>query len=136
MKFRDIRQYYIFRTTISLLVALLAGIMWTLVILETTETKGLGDSLFWAIFTTVLLPLAIRWQQHLYQHHTWKVLFMLDAIENNDSSIHFSETDETADTRLVNRALNRVAHILYNVKNEICLRNGGTPPDATHKNIC
>lgn len=118
MKFRDIRQYYIFRTTISLLVALLAGIMWTLVILETTETKGLGDPLFWAIFTTVLLPLAIRWQQHLYQHHTRKVLFMLDAIENNDSSIHFSETDETADTRLVNRALNRVAHILYNVKNE------------------
>lgn len=118
MKCRDIRQYYIFRTTISLLVALLAGTMWALFFLKTTETKGVGDPLFWAIFATVLLPLVIRWQQRLYQHHTRKVLFMLDAIENNDNAIHFSETEETADARLVNRALNRVAHILYNVKSE------------------
>lgn len=118
MKCRDIRQYYIFRTTISLLVALLAGTMWALFFLKATETKGVGDPLFWAIFATVLLPLAIHWQQRLYQHHTRKVLFMLDAIENNDNAIHFSETEETADARLVNRALNRVAHILYNVKSE------------------
>ena len=118
MKCRDIRQYYIFRTTISLLVALLAGTMWALFFLKATETKGVDDPLFWAIFATVLLPLAIHWQQRLYQHHTRKVLFMLDAIENNDNAIHFSETEETADARLVNRALNRVAHILYNVKSE------------------
>ena len=43
---------------------------------------------------------------------------MLDAIENNDTAIHFSETDGTEDNRLVNRALNRVARILYNVKSE------------------
>ena len=43
---------------------------------------------------------------------------MLDAIENNDNAIHFSETENTADARLVNRALNRVVGILYNVKSE------------------
>ena len=43
---------------------------------------------------------------------------MLDAIENNDNAIHFSEAENTADARLVNRGLNRVAHILYNVKSE------------------
>ena len=43
---------------------------------------------------------------------------MLDAIENNDNAIHFSETETNMDSHLVNRALNRVAHILYNVKSE------------------
>ena len=57
---------------------------------------------------TCALPI---WQQKLYRHHVRKVLFMLDAIENNDNAIHFSETENTADARLVNRALNRVAHI-------------------------
>lgn len=41
---------------------------------------------------------------------------MLDAIENSDTSVHFSETDGTEDNRLVNRSLNRVARILHNVK--------------------
>ena len=118
MKLRDIRQYYTFRTAVSLLAAFLAGSMWALVLLGTSQAEGFGDPLFWAISATLLLPFAIRWQQRLYQHHTRKVIFMLDAIENNDTAIHFSETAETADARLVNRALNRVAHILYNVKSE------------------
>ncbi len=54
----------------------------------------------------------------VYRRHTRKVLFMLDAIENNDTAIHFSETDRTEDNRLVNRSLNRVARILHNVKSE------------------
>lgn len=47
---------------------------------------------------------------------------MLDAIENNDTAIHFSETDGTEDNRLVNRSLNRVARILHNVKSETAQR--------------
>ena len=118
MKIKNPAQYYPFRTAVSLLVALFAGVMWADVFMNPSQSHGLGDPLFWAIFSTALLPLALRWQQKLYRHHVRKVLFMLDAIENNDNAIHFSETEDTSDARLVNRALNRVAHILYNVKSE------------------
>lgn len=117
-----LNQYYSFRIFISLLVALLAGIMWTLFILKVSISNGFGDPLFWAIFTTLLLPLTIYWQHLFYRRQSRQVLFMLDAIENNDNSIHFSETKCTAENRPVNRALNRVAHILYNVKSETAQR--------------
>ena len=43
---------------------------------------------------------------------------MIDALENNDSAIHFPEEQIMPETREVNRALNRVGRILYNVKSE------------------
>lgn len=117
MKIKDPRQYYPFRVIISLLIAILTGVMWTNVFTK-SPAHGLGDPILGAILCTMLLPFILRWQQKLYRQHARKVLFMLDAIENNDNAIHFSETEDNADTRLVNRALNRVAHILYNVKSE------------------
>ena len=119
---KDISQYYVFRTVVSLLTAAAAGIMWTLFFLKQPGAHGWGDPLLWAVLFTVLLPLAVYWQQRLYRRHTRKVLFMLDAIENNDTTIHFSETDGTEDNRLVNRSLNRVARILHNVKSETAQR--------------
>ena len=103
---KDISQYYVFRTVVSLLTAAAAGIMWTLFFLKQPGAHGWGDPLLWAVLFTVLLPLAVYWQQRLYRRHTRKVLFMLDAIENNDTAIHFSETDGTEDNRLVNRCVN------------------------------
>lgn len=41
---------------------------------------------------------------------------MIDALENNDNSFHFPEEESTSDNREINRALNRVGRILYNVK--------------------
>ena len=119
---KDISQYYVFRTVVSLLTAAAAGIMWTLFFLKPPGAHGWGDPLLWAVLFTVLLPLAVYWQQRLYRRHTRKVLFMLDAIENNDTTIHFFETDGTEDNRLVNRSLNRVARILHNVKSETAQR--------------
>ena len=118
MKYKNINQYYVFQTAVSLLIALAAGAMWTLYFLKAPTLHGFNAPLFWAVFFTVLLPLTIRRQQRLYHRHTRKVLFMLDAIENNDTAIHFSETDGNEDSRLINRSLNRVARILYNVKSE------------------
>ena len=118
MKYKNINQYYVFQTAVSLFIALAAGAMWTLYFLKAPTLHGFNAPLFWAVFFTVLLPLAIRRQQRLYHRHTRKVLFMLDAIENNDTAIHFSETDGNEDSRLINRSLNRVARILYNVKSE------------------
>ena len=71
-----------------------------------------------AIVLTLLMTLATIWQYRLYRQHIRKVMFLLDAIENNDSSIHFPETDKRTDTRMVNHALNRIARMLYNVKQE------------------
>ena len=119
---KDISQYYVFRTVVSLLTAAAAGIMWTLFFLKPPGAHGWGAPLLWAVLFTVLLPLAVYWQQRLYRRHTRKVLFMLDAIENSDTSVHFSETDGTEDNRLVNRSLNRVARILHNVKSETAQR--------------
>lgn len=118
MEFERVSNYYPFRIAVSLLIALLAGVMWTLVLIGYAPFNGLGNPLFGAIFCTLLLPLVLYWQYRLYRHHVQKVLFMLDAMENNDNTIHFSEAEHTTDSLLVNQALNRVAHILYNVKSE------------------
>lgn len=118
MKRIDPRQYYSFRIAISLLVALFAGVLWTLTLVHKPIPCGFGEPLFWAIFVTILLPLLWCWQLWLYRQHTRKVLFMLDAIENNDNAIHFSEKESSIDTRLVNKALNRMTQILYHVKSE------------------
>lgn len=115
---RNISTYYPFRVTISILVAVLVGALWMNVFISYSSSSKLGDSIFWAIISTLLLPLVLRWQQKLYRQHIRRVLFMLDAIENNDNAIHFSETENNIDARLVNQALNRVTHILYNVKSE------------------
>ena len=53
---------YSFRVAVSLAVALLAGVMWTV-------------DVFWGAFYTALLPIALYWQQKLYRHHVRKVLF-------------------------------------------------------------
>ena len=118
MEFKSLSKYYPFRITVCLLTALLTGTMWAFVIIGHDNVNGLSNPLFWAIVCTLLLPIALCWQYKLYRHHVRKVLFMLDAIENNDNAIHFSETEHNIDSRLVNQALNRVAHILYNVKSE------------------
>lgn len=117
-----LNQYYSFRIFISLLIALFAGIMWTLYFLRISISNGLGDPLFWAILTTLLLPLAIYWQYLLYRRQSRQVLFMLEAIENNDNAIHFSETECTSENYSINHALNRVARILHNVKSETAQR--------------
>ena len=41
-----------------------------------------------------------------------------DALENNDSAFRFPEESGTPESKQINRALNRVGHILYNVKAE------------------
>ncbi|EFR53072.1 ATPase/histidine kinase/DNA gyrase B/HSP90 domain protein [Bacteroides fragilis 3_1_12] len=70
------------------------------------------------ILSLCFLIFSIWWQLSLYRIHTKRVLFMIDALENNDNAIHFPEENTTPETRDINRALNRVGHILYNVKSE------------------
>ena len=120
---KDLRQYYPFRLTVCVLTALAAGALWTLTALDAAHgLHRAGNPLPAALLFTLLLPLTLVWQHRHYRRHTRKVLFLLDAIENNDNTLHFAEGSGHNDDRLVNRALNRVAHILYNVKAETAQR--------------
>ena len=93
-------DYYWFRVLISLCLCV------TTVMLAVKGIYiGMGLSLW-------LLILSFWWQLKLYRKHTRQVLFMIAALENNDNAFRFPEN------RLINRALNRVSHILYNVKAE------------------
>lgn len=72
----------------------------------------------WMGLSLCFLAFSFWWQLKLYRQHTREVLFMIDALENNDSSIHFSEDKGSNRNRLIHSALNRVSRILYNVKSE------------------
>ena len=99
-------DYYWFRVLISLCLCV------TTVMLAVKGIYiGVGLSLW-------LLILSFWWQLKLYRKHTRQVLFMIAALENNDNAFRFPEDLGTTENRLINRALNRVSHILYNVKAE------------------
>ncbi|WP_291588155.1 ATP-binding protein [Bacteroides sp.] len=101
---RQLTDKYWFRTLLSLSLSITA----TLLALN-------GIFIQMGICLCALLW-SLWWQLRLYRHHTRQVLFMIDALENNDNSFHFPEEESTSDNREINRALNRVGRILYNVK--------------------
>lgn len=102
--YRQLTDKYWFRTLLSLSL----GIAVTLFAVNGAFIRmSLGlCALLWSLW----------WQLQLYRHHTRQVLFMIDALENNDNSCHFPEEESTSESREINRALNRVGRILYNVK--------------------
>ena len=107
--------YYIL---LLVLIGLAAGYAWTLTGLGLSFPLGDSNPLPWAVALTLCL-LFPAWRLNRLQHrHARKVLFLLDAVENNDYAVHFPEEMPDADTNLVNRSLNRIAHLLYKVKSE------------------
>ena len=73
---------------------------------------GIHQSYSWLGVSLCLLVLSVLWQIRLYRLHTKQVLFMIDALENNDNTFHFTEENGTPESKEINRALNRVGHIL------------------------
>ena len=103
---RLLTERYWFRLGVSLCFAITAALFYS------------NRDFVWMILSLCFLIFSIWWQLSLYRIHTKRVLFMIDALENNDNAIHFPEKNTTPETRDINRALNRVGHILYNVKSE------------------
>ena len=103
---RLLTERYWFRLGVSLCFAITAALFYS------------NRDFIWMILSLCFLIFSIWWQLSLYRIHTKRVLFMIDALENNDNAIHFPEEKTTPETRDINRALNRVGHILYNVKSE------------------
>lgn len=95
---------YWFRVLLSICLCVLATLL------------GAGGYYLYMGLAIGALTLSIWWQLRLYRLHTRKVLFMIDALENNDNAFHFPEDRGTPDSRQINHALNRVSRILYNVK--------------------
>ena len=83
-----------------------------------TAWAGIQHEYIWLSISFLLLVLSIRWQLQLYRHHVKQVLFMIDALENNDNAFRFPEESNISESKKINQALNRVGHILYNVKAE------------------
>jgi nitrogen fixation/metabolism regulation signal transduction histidine kinase len=54
----------------------------------------------------------------LHNRQMRKVIFLLDALENNDNALRFREETGNRNNRTINRLLNRVARILSEVKTE------------------
>lgn len=104
--------------TCCLLATLLAGGLWAASYVGEDAGHGVESLRFWAIAVTLLLPLLVYRLYRCHRQHVRKVLFLLDAIENNDYAVHFLEEETRSDAQLVNRALNRVASILNRVKSE------------------
>ena len=103
---RLLTERYWFRLGVSLCFAITAALFYS------------NRDFVWMILSLCFLIFSIWWQLSLYRIHTKRVLFMINALENNDNAIHFPEENTTPETRDINRALNRVGHILYNVKSE------------------
>lgn len=76
----------------------------------------------WLCIAIPAFAVSIWWFYHLYTYNTRKVAFLLDAIENDDPAVRFYEHAKSDDNSLVNTMLNRIARILYNVKQETAQR--------------
>lgn len=75
------------------------------------------------LFVAVPLTLLSIWQFYkIYVNSLRKVAFLLDAIENNDPAVRFYEQVAGEDNSQVNVMLNRIATILYNIKQETVQR--------------
>ncbi len=122
MSLQLLKHPHLLRAAACLLAAATAGAAWMLVILGIAPATHPYAPLAVALAATTATAAALwRWMQYARQH-TRKVLFLLDAIANNDYTLHFTETDVTPENRLIHHALNRVAQILHRVKNETAQR--------------
>lgn len=121
-RLQEAKRSYMFRASISLLLTACASCAWVATICDMPPSEYQTFVLYIAIFSTLLTFAALYWQMQFYRQHTRKVLFLLDAIANNDYTIQFDETKSSAESRLIHRALNQVTRMLYNVKSEIIQR--------------
>lgn len=102
------------RYTFRMLLTLCLGVSTTLLFVN--------ESFVWMGISACALLWSIWWQLQGYRSHTRRLLFLIDALENNDQTLHFSEEQGTSESKQINRSLNRVGRILYQVKAETARR--------------
>lgn len=103
---KQIARSMLFRVIVTILVAI-GG----------TYMAYTGNWLWLVVFAGALIG-CIVWIMNLHKHQIKKVIFLLDALENNDNAIRFPEQLGNQHNRTINLLLNRVAHILQEAKLE------------------
>lgn len=103
-----------------------ASFIFRLLVVVALATSGLWlymhHNWLWLCLVVPLFFVSIYWFHRLYTYNTRKVAFLLDAIENDDPAVRFYEHSPDKDNSSVNMMLNRIARILYNVKQETAQR--------------
>lgn len=108
------------RLILLLLTSISCGLLWAVWLLHAASGSGKPWALILASGMTLLLPLMVVWHVRAYRRHTRKLLFLLEAIENNDTNIRFTEPDrrDKEPEHSVNTALNRLAAMLHHIKQQ------------------
>ena len=103
-----------------------ASFIFRLLVVVALATSGLWlymhHNWLWLCLVVPLFFVSIYWFHRLYTYNTRKVAFLLDAIENDNPAVRFYEHSPDKDNSSVNMMLNRIARILYNVKQETAQR--------------
>lgn len=76
------------------------------------------ENWLWVGIGFVALCWSIIWTVRLYHAQTRKIIYMLEALENNDSGLRFDEESGSWENRTINQLVNKVARILYDAKSE------------------
>lgn len=103
---KRITTHILFRIIVAILVAM--GAIYA----------ALTAEWLWAILLLLVLIGCIVWVMKLHRYQIKKVIFLLDALENNDHAIRYPEQTGNRHNRTINLLLNRVARILQETKAE------------------
>lgn len=108
------------RLLLLVLTSASCSLLWVVWLLHATDGSNKPWALILATGTTLLLPVMVVWHIRAYRRHTRKLLFLLEAIENDDTSIRFSEQDKhlPEPEHAVNTLLNRFAMMLHHIKQQ------------------
>lgn len=112
------KNKYLLCIVLNILFIILGTCLWMFIIMGVEFSPNIGEPISYAICATLIVAILIWWQYRIFRHHTRMVLFLLDALENEDHTIHFCETEGSEENRLIHKALNRVAKVLQQAQAE------------------
>lgn len=98
--------------------SMLFRILLTFIVAASGTFFAIKSNWIWTGISIIALIGCIWWIVELYNTQLKKVIFLLDALENNDNALRFSEQTGSESNRMINQLLNRVAQILYEAKSE------------------
>lgn len=122
LKIQEVKQSCWLRALTTLFLAMVSAAAWTAISCNAVPASYRNLILSVSIAGSLCTIGALCWLVKLYRQHTRKVLFLLDAIANNDYTVQFNETEASPENRPIHHALNQVSRMLYHVKSETVQR--------------
>ena len=116
LKIQEVKQSCWLRALTTLFLAMVSAASWTAISCNAVPVSYRNLILSVSIAGSLCTIGALCWLVKLYRQHTRKVLFLLDAIANNDYTVQFNETEASPENRPIHHALNQGSRMLYHVK--------------------